>query len=79
MGSPYKSKNLFQLFIVFLMIVAVLFIFMPSFIDPFLKLILHRNLQEAPKENSVLVIQQYPSKQEVFKNNLLIIIKSALK
>jgi hypothetical protein len=56
------------------MILATFFIFMPS-----LKLIYHGDHKAVPKENSILVIQQYPSKQEVLKNNLLIIIKSAFK
>ncbi|MFT9495577.1 hypothetical protein, partial [Anaerosolibacter sp.] len=73
----FKSINVYHLCIGILVIALMVFISMSTLFDSFMELIRHKD--QVPRENSVLVIQQYPSKQEIFKNNLLLIIKSALK
>jgi hypothetical protein len=75
----FKSSNVYHLCIGILVIALMVFISTSTLFDSFMELIRHKDQEQLPRENSVLVIQQYPSKQEIFKNNLLLIIKSALK
>jgi hypothetical protein len=77
--QQFKSKHVRHLYILALMVTLMVFIARSAIFDSFMELIRNRDHQQLPRENSVLVIQQYPSKSEMFKNNLLIIIKSALK